>query len=81
MRSVNYEVISSGDVTQSAALVTADFASTDDGSRLMLTVQLSSAAGDMEAGYRQGFGAGLGKSGRAAPVVGAGRVQLPHPEN
>ena len=59
VRSVNYEVISSGDVAQSAALVTADFANTDVGSRLMLTVQLSSAAGDMEADYRQGFNAGL----------------------
>lgn len=58
-RSVNYEVISSGEVTQSAALVTADFASTDEGSKLLLTVQLSAAVDDMEAGYRQGFGAGL----------------------
>lgn len=58
-RSVNYEVISSGELTQSAALVTADFAGTAGGSKLTLTVQLSSAADDMEAGYRQGFGAGL----------------------
>lgn len=58
-RSVNYEVISSGGATQSAALVTAEFSGTDERSRVVVTVQLSSLAGDMEAGYRQGFGAGL----------------------
>lgn len=62
--SVNYEVISSAGVTQSAALVTAEFSGTDTRSRLVVTVQLSALAGamgarDMEAGYRQGFGAGL----------------------
>lgn len=58
-RSVGYEVISSGGVTRSAALVTADFAGTGAGSRVVVTVQLSSLAEDMEEGYRQGFGAGL----------------------
>lgn len=58
-RSVNYEVVSSGGVTQSAALVTADFSGTDARSRLVVTVQLSSLADNMEAGYRQGFDAGL----------------------
>ncbi|MFS2010265.1 SRPBCC family protein [Azospirillum sp. CT11-132] len=58
-RSVNYEVVSSGQVTQSAALVSADFSGTDKRSRLVVTVQLSSMAKNMEAGYRQGFGAGL----------------------
>ena len=58
-RSVNYEVISSGDVIQSAALVTADFSGTDARSRVVVTVQLSSLAENMEAGYRQGFEAGL----------------------
>ena len=58
-RSVNYEVITSEGTTLSAALVTADFASTSEGSKLTLTVQLSSLASDMEAGYRQGFSAGL----------------------
>ena len=58
-RSVNYEVISSEGVTRAATLVTADFDATDKGSRLIVTVQLSALAGDMEAGYRQGFGAGL----------------------
>lgn len=58
-RSVNYELVSSEGVTQSAALVTAAFASTAAGSRVAVTVQLSSLAEDMEPGYRQGFGAGL----------------------
>ena len=58
-RSVNYEAVSSGGVAQSAALVTADIAGTDERSRLTVTVQLSSLAQDMEAGYREGFAAGL----------------------
>jgi uncharacterized protein YndB with AHSA1/START domain len=59
LRSVNYEVISSGGTTKSAALVTADFSDLGESSRMVVTVQLSSLADDMEAGYRQGFGAGL----------------------
>jgi uncharacterized protein YndB with AHSA1/START domain len=59
VRSVNYEVISSEGVTQSAALITADFADLGERSRLVVTVQLSSLADNMEAGYRQGFGAGM----------------------
>ncbi len=59
VRSVNYEVISSEGVTQSAALVTADVADAHEHSRLVVTVQLSSLAADMAAGYRDGFGAGL----------------------
>lgn len=58
-RSVNYEVVSSEGKTQSAALVTAQFDEAGGRSRLVVTVQLSSLAKDMEAGYRQGFGAGL----------------------
>ncbi len=58
-RSVNYEVVSSGGVTQSAALVTADFQSAEERSRLTVTVQLSSLAKDMRDGYQEGFGAGL----------------------
>lgn len=58
-RSVNYEVVSSDGVTQSAALVTADFSGTDERSRLVVTVQLSSLSGDMKANYRQGFDGGL----------------------
>jgi len=58
-RSVTYEVISRDGVTQSAALVTADFVDEGDRSRVVVTVQLSSLAEDMEAGYRQGFDAGM----------------------
>lgn len=58
-RSVNYEVISCEGVTQSAALVTAVISGTEERSRLTLTVQLSSLEEDMEAGYREGFGAGV----------------------
>jgi uncharacterized protein YndB with AHSA1/START domain len=64
--SVNYEVISSEGLTQSAALVTADISGTGERSRLVVTVQLSSLAEDMEAGYRQGFGAGLDNLAGAA---------------
>jgi len=59
LRSVNYEVILSEGTTQSAALVTANFSDLGERSRLVVTVQLSSLAADMEGGYRQGFGAGL----------------------
>lgn len=59
LRSVNYEVVSCEGVMQSAALVTAELSGTDKRSRLAVTVQLSSLAANMEAGYRQGFGAGL----------------------
>lgn len=65
-RSVNYELVSSEGETHSAALVTAEFAAAGDGSRLVVTVQLSSLAADMEAGYRQGFGAGLDNLGNLA---------------
>lgn len=58
-RSVNYEVVSREGVTQSAALVTAEFTDAGEGSRLVVTVQLSSLAGDTEADYQQGVDAGL----------------------
>lgn len=58
-RSVNYEVVSAGDETRSAALVTADFSAEGEASRIGVTVQLSSLAEDMAADYRQGFDAGL----------------------
>jgi uncharacterized protein YndB with AHSA1/START domain len=64
--SVNYEVISSEGLTQSAALVTADISGTGERSRLVVTVQLSSLAEDMKAGYQQGFGAGLDNLAGAA---------------
>ncbi|MGF7160628.1 uncharacterized protein YndB with AHSA1/START domain [Rhodoligotrophos appendicifer] len=66
IRTVTYEVISSEDVTQSAALITADFADLGERSGLVVTVQLSSLAEDMEAGYRQGFGAGMDNLARVA---------------
>jgi uncharacterized protein YndB with AHSA1/START domain len=58
-RSVNYELVSSEGVARSAALVTAELEEARDGSRLVVTVQLSSLAQEMEAGYRQGFRSGL----------------------
>lgn len=64
--SVNCEVISCEGVTQSAALVTAKFSARDDRSRMVVTVQLSSLGADMEAGYREGFGAGLDNLAGAA---------------
>ncbi len=65
-RSVSYETVSSGGSIRSAALVTAGFEDEGERSRLAVTVQLSSLAGDMEAGYRQGFGAGLDNLADAA---------------
>ena len=57
--SVNSELVSIDGVAQSAALVTAEFLGAPEGSSLTVTVQLSSLAADMEAGYREGFAAGL----------------------
>src|SRR3546814_9374679 len=53
-------------ISQSAALVTADISGTGERSRLIVTVQLSTLAEDMEAGYREGFGAGLDNLAGAA---------------
>ena len=66
LRSVNYETVSCEGVAQSAALVTAEFSDADQRSRLVVTVQLSALAADMEAGYREGFGAGLNNLGQVA---------------
>ena len=72
MRSVNYEVISSAGVIQSVALVTADISGTDERSRLIVTVQLSSLAADMEAGLPGRLRRGSGQSrGRGATDHGA----------
>lgn len=72
-RSVTYEVISSEGVTQSAALVTGDFSDAGAGSRIVVTVQLSSSTAEMEAGYRQAFDAGM------ANLAGvAGRTMVLH---
>jgi len=74
-RSVNYEVVSSDGNTDSAALITADFSQDGDGSRVVVTVQLSSLAQNMEAGYQQGFGAGLDNlAGVAARTMVLSRV-------
>ncbi|MDO6966188.1 SRPBCC family protein [Rhizobium alvei] len=59
VRSVNYEGLSSKGEQMSTALVTADFAGDADSSHLAVTVQLSARSDDLEAGYRQGFEAGL----------------------
>ncbi|MDP0926048.1 SRPBCC family protein [Paracoccus onubensis] len=79
LRSVNYEVISSEGVTQSVALVTADISGTQERSRLALTVQLSSLAEDMEAGYQEGFAAGLDNLAGTAErtMVLQRRIQAP----
>ncbi len=58
-RSVGYEVVSCEGATQSAALITADFSADGAGSRIVVTVQLSSLAADMIPGYQQGFDAGI----------------------
>jgi uncharacterized protein YndB with AHSA1/START domain len=58
-RTVGYEVVSREGVNLSAALATAEFAAEDGGSLITVTVQLSSLAEDMSAGYRQGFDAGI----------------------
>ncbi len=66
-RSVNYETVLSDDgLALSSALVTADFSGTDEGGRLVVTVQLSSLAENMEASYRQGFNAALDNLSRVA---------------
>ncbi len=57
--SVNYEVISSEGVLQSVALVTAEISGTQERSQMLVTVQLSSLTEGMDAGYQEGFGAGL----------------------
>jgi uncharacterized protein YndB with AHSA1/START domain len=58
-RTVGYEVVSRDGDRLSAALVTADFADDEGGSRIAVTVQLASLAEDMAQGYRQGFDVGL----------------------
>jgi len=63
---VNTEVISTGDSTQSAALVTARFAAEGEETVLDVTIQLSNLAADMAADYRAGFEAGLSNLGDVA---------------
>ncbi|PZQ47561.1 MAG: ATPase [Rhodovulum sulfidophilum] len=80
-RSVNYELVSSEGAADSAALVTAALAPTRGGSRIAVTVQLSSLAADMAQGYRRGFGAGLDNlAGVAARTMVLRRViRAPRP--
>lgn len=61
--SVNSEVITSPAGTDGAALVTAEFSGDDSESRIVLTVQLASVGEDMQAGYRQGYAAGIANLG------------------
>jgi uncharacterized protein YndB with AHSA1/START domain len=56
---VNYEVVSSQGAIDSVALVTAQFSGDAEASKVEVTVQLSSQAQDMAAGYSQGFDAGI----------------------
>lgn len=58
-RTVGHEVVSRNGIRLSAALVTAGFHAEGTESRINVTVQLSSLAEDMAAGYRQGFAAGM----------------------
>lgn len=57
--SVNPEVVSSRGAVDCVALVTADFSGDDRASRIAVTVQLSSQAEDMAAGYEFGYTGGL----------------------
>ncbi len=65
-RTVGYEIVSTEGVSLSAALATADFSDESGTSRIKVTVQLSSLAKDMAAGYRQGFDAGIANLGGVA---------------
>ncbi len=56
---VNSEVVSSRGAVDCVALVTADFSGDDARSRIAVTVQLSSQAEDMTAGYEFGYNGGL----------------------
>lgn len=56
---VNSERVTSPRGTDAAALVTAEFSGDDRQARIALTIQLCALAEDMEAGYRQGYGAGM----------------------
>jgi uncharacterized protein YndB with AHSA1/START domain len=56
---VNSELVTSEGATDAVALVTAEFSGDDDRSSVTLTVQLCALADHMEAGYAQGYGAGI----------------------
>ena len=57
--SVNSERVTSQGATDAVALVTAEFADEGAESRIALTVQLAALAGHMQAGYAEGYGAGV----------------------
>ncbi|MFD1807307.1 hypothetical protein ACFSHQ_01935 [Gemmobacter lanyuensis] len=59
LRSSCAEVVSSEGQTLSTALVTAELAPAPAGTDLRVTVQLASVGQDMQAGYREGFEAGV----------------------
>jgi uncharacterized protein YndB with AHSA1/START domain len=71
-RTVNTEVVSTEGAIRSAALVTAEVGEDGDAADLRVTVQLASLSGDMGAGYRAGFDAGLDNLGETA--ADSGRV-------
>ena len=56
---VNSERVTSEGATDAVALVTAEFSGDESRSRVALTVQLCALADHMEAGYAQGYGAGI----------------------
>jgi uncharacterized protein YndB with AHSA1/START domain len=56
---VNSELVTSEGATDAVALVTAEFSGDESKSRVALTVQLCALADHMEAGYAQGYGAGI----------------------
>lgn len=58
-RGVNSETVQSEGVTKSVALVTTDLVAQGEGTRLVVTAQLSASDSTMEAGYREGFTVGL----------------------
>jgi uncharacterized protein YndB with AHSA1/START domain len=65
-RTVGYEVVSREGANLSAALATAEFSADGAGSRIAVTVQLTSLAEDMATGYQQGFDAGMENLGAVA---------------
>ena len=54
----------------SVALVTQDIATIANGVRLTVTIQMADVSGEMEAGYREGWTAGLDKLARIAEAEG-----------
>lgn len=80
-RSVHYEIVSTGDERQSAALVTASFSGDGDRSKISVTVQLASLARDMADEYREGFAGGLANLAEVAErtMILQRRIAVPRP--